>query len=368
MSRKNKRKCLRKAACLILASAMCLAGCGKEQEQSLLLQEELLAYDKANYKTVQVGMGDYQKESTGDVSVFYPLRSELCWENGEVRLAECLVKEGQKVKQGDALMRFESEEDRVQLETLRIQLERSKEAFEEEDTKRLEELQAAKTKAEDLENEDLTIAEWKIEKQQAGYEQFRYQHEIEVRGIERQIAAIKEEAEADVLTAPYDGIVEDVARLHEGDQVYNGQWLLSMYSTDKVLFKAEKAADKLRYNMDVTIEVGALNARKSYSGKVVTAPAILPASLSQDLILIELDQEIEANLLKGSILFRGISEEVQDILMVERQAVHREGGKDYVYVLEGDMIQKRYVEIGLNSLEGVWILDGLEEGQTLIVD
>jgi hypothetical protein len=32
------------------------------------------------------------------------------------------------------------------------------------------------------------------------------------------------------------------------------------------------------------------------------------------------------------------------------------------------MIQKRYVETALSASDAVWILDGLEEGQTLIVD
>jgi multidrug efflux pump subunit AcrA (membrane-fusion protein) len=254
------------------------------------------------------------------------------------------------------------------LETLRIQLERLGESFEEENSKRLEELHAAKGKTEELKNDDLTIAELKIEKQQAQYEQFLYQHEKEVRRIEQQIAALKEEAQAEVLTAPYDGIIEEVARLYEGDQVYNGQWLVSLYSTDRLLFKAEKAVNKLRYNMDVMVETGKGDTLKTYQGKVIAAPNILPLSLSQDMILIELDGEIEEAQLKAGFRFRGISEDVQEILMVERGAIQQEDGKEYVYVLDGDMIQKRYVETALSASDAVWILDGLKEGQTLIVD
>ena len=352
----------------MMASAMCLMGCGKEQEQPMVQEEVLLTSEEANYKTVQTKMGDYHKESTGSGSIIYLLHSTLYWEYSEVCFTECLVKEGQKVKQGDELMRFESEENRLQLETLRIQLERIRESFEETNAKMLEELQTAKEKAKELKNEELTIAELKIEKQQAKYEQFVYEHERDVRRIEEQIAEVKEEAKADVLLAPYDGVVEDVAKLHEGDRVSGGRWLVKMYSTDRMLIKADKAADKLRYNMDVVIETGKNETLKSYQGKVIAAPNVLPTSVSQDLVLIELDQDITEEQLTGSIRYRGISEEVQDILMVERKAIQYESGKEYVYVLEGDMIRKRYVETALNSSEGVWILDGLEEGQTLIVD
>ena len=370
MLRNDKRKCFLKAVGLFVASAMCCMGCGKEKEQEapVLQQEVLLTYNEANYKTTQVRMGDYQKVSTGSASVIYLVHDNLAWEYGEVSFAECLVKSGQTVKQGDVLMRFEAQEDRVQLETLRIQLERIREAFEEEKVKMLEDLQTAKGKAEELKDEDLTIAELKIEKQQAKYEQFLYEHEKEVRQIEAQIASVKEEAREEVLIAPYDGVVEDVAGLHEGDRVYNGQWLVSLYSTDRMFIKADKAGDKLRYNMDVTIETGKNETLKSFQGKVVAAPNILPTSVSQDLILIELDQEITEEQLTGIPRFRGISEDVQDILMVERGAIQYESGKEYVYVLDGDTVCKRYVVTALSSSEAVWLLDGLEEGQTLIVD
>ena len=381
MSKNDNGKRFLKVMCLIGAFVMCLTGCGKEQEKPMASIEVLLTSDEANYKTVQTRLGDYQKVSTGNASAIYLVHSNLYWEYSAACFTECLVKPRQKVKQGDELMRFETEEDRLQLETLRIQLERKKDAFEEEKAKMLEELYAAKEKAKmleelyaakekakELKKEDLTIAQLKIEKLQARYEQFLYEHDKEVRRIEQQIAELKEEGKANVLTAPYDGVIEDVAGLYEGDQVYNGQWLVKMYSTDRLLLKADRAADKLRYNMDVMVETGKGDTLKTYQGKVIAAPNILPLSLSQDLILIELDGEIEEAQLKVGFRFRGISEDVQEILMVERGAIQQEDGKEYVYVLDGDMIQKRYVETALSASDAVWILDGLEEGQTLIVD
>lgn len=368
MSKNDNGKHFLKAMCLIGTFVMCLTGCGKEQEKPMASMEVLLTSDEANYKTVQTRMGDYQKVSTGNASAIYLVHSNLYWEYSEACFTECLVKPRQKVKQGDELMRFETEEDRLQLETLRIQLDRKKDAFEEEKAKMLEELHAAKEKAKELKKEDLTIAQLKIEKQQARYEQFLYEHDKEVRRIEQQIAELKEEGKANVLTAPYDGVIEDVAGLYEGDQVYNGQWLVKMYSTDRLLLKADRAADKLRYNMDVMVETGKGDTLKTYQGKVIAAPNILPLSLSQDMILIELDGEIEEAQLKAGFRFQGISEDVQEILMVERSAIQQEDGKEYVYVLDGDMIQKRYVETALSASDAVWILDGLEEGQTLIVD
>ena len=42
-------------------------------------------------------------------------------------------------------------------------------------------------------------------------------------------------------------------------------------------------------------------------------------------------------------------QELQDVLLVDWRAVDSENGKSYVYVLEDDMVQKRYVAPGLCS-------------------
>ena len=71
--------------------------------------------------------------------------------------------------------------------------------------------------------------------------------------------------------------------------------------------------------------------------------------------------------MKGGIKFRATLEEVRDILVLERKAVEREDGKEFVYVLDGDTVQKRFIKTAEGTVD-VWVLDGLTEGQTLIVD
>jgi len=368
MSKNNTLRILPKVMAVFLAAVLGLAGCGKSPMTPVLQQDELMTSEEANYNTVQVRIGDYEKEATGNAAVIYLLHKNLYWEHSNATFTEYLVKDGQQVKEGDVLMRFHSDENRLQLETLRIQLQRARESFEEQNTERFEKLHAAKVKSEDLKDYDLKIAEINIEKMQASYEQFLYESNRNMRQLEEQIAELEAEAEVDVLVAPFDGVVEDIVRLNEGDQVNKGQWMARLYSTDRMLIKANDTSGKLRYNMDVIIEAGRKDDIKSFSGKVIVAPHIMPSSVYQDLTLIELDGNITQEQLNGNIKFRCISEDIQEILLVERNAIQREDGEEFVYILDGDMIQKRYVETTLNTPEGVWILDGLEEGQTLIID
>ena len=143
---------------------------------------------------------------------------------------------------------------------------------------------------------------------------------------------------------------------------------MTLSSTDKILLEIDDDLNKLRYNSSVTIEVGKNADMKSYSGKVVTAYDILPSDVSEDRTLVALDENISPDLLTGDLMYRSISEEASDILQIDRRAVKWEDQKAFVYVLDGDMVQKRYVTAVQNSSDNVWILDGLSEGQTLIVE
>jgi HlyD family secretion protein len=55
--------------------------------------------------------------------------------------------------------------------------------------------------------------------------------------------------------------------------------------------------------------------------------------------------------------------ERSNALVVSRGAVHVEGNKRVVYVLEGDRLRRREVRVGIASATKFEVLDGLSEGQ-----
>ena len=56
------------------------------------------------------------------------------------------------------------------------------------------------------------------------------------------------------------------------------------------------------------------------------------------------------------------------MILIDRKALYREGNKTYVRILEDGAVKKRYVTEGLSNNEISWIADGLQEGQTLVVE
>jgi len=55
------------------------------------------------------------------------------------------------------------------------------------------------------------------------------------------------------------------------------------------------------------------------------------------------------------------------VLQVNRDFINFEETKRFVYILDGDVIRKRYITVGLTNRKAYWILDGLDEGQTLVI-
>lgn len=369
MSKTKKETVFLKAAALCLTAVISLTACGEEKASDQpLLQSTLMASEQANYKTVQVTKGEYVKDTAGIAGIVYLLETSLFWEGGEASYEDALVRQGDRVEEGQVLMTFNVEGEQTELENLKLQLQRAKEDFEEENGERLKEITVAKNKTENLTGHDLQIANLSIEKLQAAYEGFVYQFEWNKANLEESIADMEKEIVDNSIRAPFDGVIDQVITFNEGDMVVQGQVMIRMYSTDKVLLRADDNSGKLRYNMDVTIETGSKDDPKFFTGKVIVAPNILPATLTQNLTIVELNEEVTEKDLLGSIKYHCTTEIIQDILVAEKGAVNREDGEYFVYVLNDDMVQKRYVKTGFENSEVVWILDGLSEGQTLIVD
>lgn len=365
----KKRLCTgMRATALCLTMVWFLTGCVSSKQSQTLLPEELMSPEEVNYKTTQVETGAFTKTASGKAGVIYPLQATLVWEKDNAHFKEVLVSRGQQVKEGEALIIFDIEESRAKLESLRLQMLRTREDFAVESTQRMTEINAEKKMAEELRDYDLQLAKLSLEKLQAGYEECVYFFEREISRLEESIAAIEEEIEENTLRAPFAGEIQYVIDCNEGDKVISGETLITMYSTEKFLLSAENAKGNLRYHMDVVIQAGRNDNTKIFGGKVIVAPNVLPPAVSQDVTLIALDENVTENDLTNYIMYQCNTQELQNIPLIPRRAVNAESGKEFVYVLDQDTVRKRYIMTGSYNTDVVCVLDGLTEGQIILVD
>lgn len=352
----------------LLIICMLLTSCGGDSADNSLLPEELIIPEQGNYETVEAEIGVYKKEVHGSASLDYPIWAELTLDSGNARLQEIKVINNQKVKKGDVLAVFTIEGSAAQRTELQLKLQRKEEEYEQGKIERLTAINEAKANLSTLPPHQLEIAKLKLEKQEIAYEQYVYQTEREIASIKAPLDALIKLQMDNTLVAPFDGIIKSVASHLVGDKVDAKEVIVSMYSEDGFCLRVSNVGNKLRYGMEVSIETGRKNDNKYYTGVVVAAPNILSSSMSQADAYILVNESVVPGDFQNSIVYYSNTEYLEDVLIVSSMATDIEEGCVYVNILEDDMVKKRYVVQGLANTDICWILDGLREGQLLIVE
>lgn len=365
MSKDKKKTVLLKAVSLCLLSALFITGCADQSPVETLPQGGFVEAPAAKHKTVTVEKGDFIQTETDTLRLVYTQIAELSWDQSNACYQEVFVKKNQKVKAGDVLISFTIQGSEAELASLQLQLKRANENLQRGRESREQTIRVRKEVAVGLESYDRQIALLEVEKLQAEYEQFLYQASREVAQLEQKIADIEAQKENNVLRAPFDGVISKVISCSLGDNVVPGQVLITMYSPDSVRLRARTTTTPL-YNMPVTVET--TNIGDVYTGRVVAAPNAVPSPLKQNTVLVQLDGEVSTELFSRTLKLTFETQRIHNVLTVSRKAIQTEGEKTFVYVLDGDMVQKRYIEVKTGLSATAWVLDGLTEGMTVIAD
>ena len=88
-----------------------------------------------------------------------------------------------------------------------------------------------------------------------------------------------------------------------------------------------------------------------------------------DDVWVTVDQPLAGDELLGAVRISGTILKKTGVLLIDAKALKQEGNQYYVLVLKGtSVISKTYVKVGGQNGGTVWISEGLEEGQTLVIE
>lgn len=363
MSKNNWMIILTMFTCLLLTSCQ-----SEKTYKGVEFPESLLIPEEANYKTAEVKASEYIKTNSGKLSLVYPMQAKITCSVSNAKLEKVFVTEGKEVKKGEILATLKIEEDSVRRKELELQLKRAMEEYDLEIAKKEAAIEAAVINAQELSFSQLRIAELNIEKQRIALEKYIYLTEKQIEKIRDNIEEMDEIQKNGELVAPMDGVVKTITSRRIGDWLNKGEVIVSMYSTDYYLLKAADIGEKLRYNMNVTVETGSSGSRRTYPAKVISSPNILPSTVLQTYALIQLDDSVEPINFVKKATFSGNVQELYEIPAIDKNAIRRDNSKYYVYILEDGMVKTRYIKVGPSDGNVTWILDGVDLGQKVILD
>ncbi len=262
------------------------------------------------------------------------------------RLLELNVREGQYVKKGQLIARFDLSELEKQLAELEVSLELARDLYERQ--KRL----------------------WE---QEIGSEVQYLQAKNQVERLEKSSEALQVRLAKAKVYAPISGEVERVM-LKAGEVAGPGMPIVQLLNNKKVKVVAEVPENYLpiiKRRQPVEIFFPVLNVKRSARIDAI-GQLINPSNrtFSVECRLTNLDGVLKPNLL-GVIKFN--DKTLKDAIVVPADLVQNEvGGTEFVFVLaEGDdgfYARKTYVKTGLRQGGSVVIEEGLEVGQQLIAE
>lgn len=375
----RRRRAMRLAAALLaLLLAGALTACASEEAAQGPLLLTAAGEQAANERTVRVERGTLVQEFRASASVQSVREVTVYLEAEDAQFVEHRVQNGQRVEAGDVLSVFRKRSDNVRLAEIEVELQGL--AAEREDglydrDKADEDLREQLYELEILPSDEKTYRVYVqgqvLQAQLARSALEREQFLLRLEERERKLNAEREEilaGERDLtVTAPVSGVVTGLQTISPGENCEAGCALLRVYDPERYLLRAgEGILGELRVGQAVTIEYGPADERKTVPGVVVSAQSLLPPDLDAGGAAVAVQEDIPAaDLVNPSV----VSQEklLEDALLLPRTAVGSENGQSYVLLRKDGSPRKRFVQVGPQSNDQVVILDGVTEGQEVVL-
>ncbi len=160
-----------------------------------------------------------------------------------------------------------------------------------------------------------------------------------------------------------------------GNNAYQGQTLVTIpdLTSMQVLIQVHEAdIDKIKVDMPVVVTVDARKG-ETFTGKITEIASVATSNNWSDETNKSFKVEVTLDAITGE-LRAGVTakaeieiESLPDVLQVPIHALVPEGGKHLAFVIHGAGSEEREVKIGKNNAHSVQVLEGLTEGEELLL-
>jgi len=180
-----------------------------------------------------------------------------------------------------------------------------------------------------------------------------------------QVQSLEEKVRSATVVAPFDGTLYSLP-VKAGDFVKPGDTLAEMADLRKVRVRAfvdEPDLGGLEPNQDVEITWDA-KPGKVWNGQTEQIPkqVVSRGMRSVGEVLCSVDNAKLELLPNVNVEVRILVKERRGVVVVPREAVGEDGGQHYVFLVEGNTVQRRVITVGIASASNYEVLTGLAAG------
>ena len=325
----------------------------------------------ANYKTVEVQKGVYQKIQYSNMQAYYPVEHVIRYEGAPAQYVEFHVKRNEEIKAGDLIATFTIQRDEVKITRMNMDIAQSEENYQ----------NGLKAREDELIRQDERIALAQdayareirmLEKQRMliEREKFIYESENTINDQKEALEELLKTYENTKVYSDVSGVISELTYFRDRAWVYSGTQLLKVYDPNVILYRVDDSQNRMRYNMEAMVSVGRAEQRVTGAGRVVACPMSLPGKKGDSFAYVRVDSFDKQPKSQTSPNVVYELQHLEDVFVVDREAVSLYSGKYFVYKLSDDgMVSKRYVIFAFGSTQtGAILMDGVEAGDKLIID
>ena len=355
---------------LVLLLIIPSAACSKKQESkssdSSILSSELLVTKETVYNTKVLAKEDVIRIAELESDPTYVSGKVVKTGNLEYVLKEFRASRGQKVNEGDIVAVLQGTGNESDVRKLRLEIDYFVASYEEteETMADLVDTAAAMTVNSSYDEE---IRQLKVKKAQAAYDAYVLSSEYKLSTMMENLKKAEEQLELTYIYAPINGFIKSVANgFKVGDRLKANTILCTIYDSSSVLFYATNTSGTYVYNREVSLNIGRGSKLITVKGRVVSSPEVTPKGVTGNGIYVAVNP---ADLKYGADHANMTVEYImmKDALLIDKSAMETDEGLTFVMLLDGNILKKRYIVRGPGSGLMQTAVQGLNEGDVLIL-
>ena len=354
---------------LFLIICLLLSGCSSSSSgdiRSEYMDPGTIAQNE--YRTTKVTRGDFQIGFQIDSKMTYRHAEFMYWQYSSDHYDELLVDREEIVKKGQVLATFETGVSEADILERELAVTEARASLSSQQSSYESRISAKQASLAGLEGTDYEIAAAELEQLRAQYNEVNASGWYRITVAQEALDRLRQRKNENSLVAPFDGIVMYTSRyFRSGDNVETWEpvVVVAEIATRAISFTNSNIYGNVPYMSHVNVIDQ--RTKKEFTGTVVSCAAVTGAE--EDEVWIEIDQELGDEDLIGAVRISGTILKKTDVLLIDSKALKKEGNQYYVLVLQGSSsVSKTYVKVGGQNASTVWITEGLEEGQTLVIE